>query len=562
VVDKIQETPSFGQRATNWEDTHDGLIRTLYYMLTSAFHRLNNVLPEDGSEDMAAPLPLQEVATADLPSAALWEGGLVYDTTRNRVLYSDGSTWLSPGSQPWLYAADYGVDASNSAATNTTAMNACLTAAAALGGARIYMPRGQLNFNAWDTITTNAIEIHGMGDYSGGTELRFAHATGDSITLSTSGHQCLKDLFISSSVYKTSGYAIKITGGAFSPRIENVRIDYHHNGIWVHDTAEPYIRRIRMRYMHGTQGIYVGGTSSSDAVFGCTIDYFNADNPYPLTYGTFKTWAISTAFSLNDIIQNNGNIYQCSTAGTSSGAGTGPSGIPGSGTPDAAFTTTITDGTAVWKFVASGSLAWYIQDNYAYSCACNDSALLNGGYGVRMIDTAATGTSYPTWLNSTNLELDHNLNMGADLAAGEGFFAQGFWQGSCIAGSGVTIGASFRGETTIGMGSRILGNYTHGVLVQAGPVATNISDSVIALNGQAAAATYNNISLADNAARVCISDNFIGYAASGSGQAAYGVYGGAGVARIIVTGNDLGGNATGGTNLATGGTLIIEHNNV
>jgi len=511
VVDKLPETPAFGTRGNTWEATHDQLVRSLYDMMTRLFYRVNRAVTRDD--------------------------------------------------EPHLFAVDYGVSASATAAVNTAAINAAMDDAVVLGKRRIYLPAGQLNFNAWDSVTDNAMEFYGMGDFTGGTELRFAHATGDSIVFSGGQHNALRDVFITSSVYKTSGYAIKIAGGAYTPRIENIRIDLHHNGIWVGYSAETYLRRIRMRYMHGTQGIYVAGTSAALGVFGCTADYFNADNPYPQTYGTFKTWTTTTAFSLNDIIQNNGNIYQCSTARTSAGSGTGPSGIPGSGTSDAAFTTAITDNTARWKYVASGSLVWFLQDNYAYSCACNDSALLNGGYGYRMIDSANTGSSYPMWFNSTNLELDHNLNMGAELAAGEGFFVEGFWQGSVLAGPGTVFGASFRGEASIGAGSRIWANYTHGITVAAGPAAINISDSVIGLNGQATANTYDNINLAASAARVIISNNFIGTGAS-SGQARYGVFGGAGVGRIIIEGNDLGGNVTAGTNLATGGTIFVENNNV
>ena len=54
-------------------------------------------------------------------------------------------------------------------------------------------------------------------------------------------------------------------------------------------------------------------------------------------------WAGTTAYVLTDIVANDGNIYVCSQAGTSAGAG-GPT-----GTGDA-----IADNTAKWNFVGDG----------------------------------------------------------------------------------------------------------------------------------------------------------------------------------------------------------------
>lgn len=57
--------------------------------------RLINALPKDGMEAMEAPLPLQAVATGSLPAASAWEGALIYDATTNRVLWSNGTNWLT-----------------------------------------------------------------------------------------------------------------------------------------------------------------------------------------------------------------------------------------------------------------------------------------------------------------------------------------------------------------------------------------------------------------------------------------------------------------------------------
>lgn len=57
-----------------------------------------------------------------------------------------------------------------------------------------------------------------------------------------------------------------------------------------------------------------------------------------------QAWSASTAYLLNQQVNNGGNVYRCTTAGTSAGSG-GPTGT-GVG---------ISDGTAVWAFVATGT---------------------------------------------------------------------------------------------------------------------------------------------------------------------------------------------------------------
>jgi hypothetical protein len=53
-------------------------------------------------------------------------------------------------------------------------------------------------------------------------------------------------------------------------------------------------------------------------------------------------WAPNTAYATNAIVVANGSSYQCTTAGTSAASGSGLSGT----------STSITDGTAVWTYLA------------------------------------------------------------------------------------------------------------------------------------------------------------------------------------------------------------------
>lgn len=59
--------------------------------------------------------------------------------------------------------------------------------------------------------------------------------------------------------------------------------------------------------------------------------------------GAPPAWAASTVYTVGQGVVLGGNIYQCSTAGTSAASG-GPTGTG----------TAITDGTAVWRYLSSG----------------------------------------------------------------------------------------------------------------------------------------------------------------------------------------------------------------
>jgi hypothetical protein len=60
--------------------------------------RANAAFPKDGTEGMTAPLRLMSYTTAGLPSAALYPGAMVFNSTTGIVSFSDGVNWVAfPG---------------------------------------------------------------------------------------------------------------------------------------------------------------------------------------------------------------------------------------------------------------------------------------------------------------------------------------------------------------------------------------------------------------------------------------------------------------------------------
>lgn len=94
MVHRVGPTPQISQPQGNAPEDVRGLARAFFLDSTDIRARLRDMLPKDGEERMEAPLPLMIFTTAGLPAAADWEGSVVFDTTTNRLAYSDGSSWL------------------------------------------------------------------------------------------------------------------------------------------------------------------------------------------------------------------------------------------------------------------------------------------------------------------------------------------------------------------------------------------------------------------------------------------------------------------------------------
>lgn len=72
------------------------------------------------AEPWESPLRLQSIVTANLPPAADWEGGIVYDDTTSTAKISDGATWAALGGSGGVSDGDKGdITVSGSGATWT-----------------------------------------------------------------------------------------------------------------------------------------------------------------------------------------------------------------------------------------------------------------------------------------------------------------------------------------------------------------------------------------------------------------------------------------------------------
>jgi len=431
--------------------------------------------------------------------------------------FSSAVTTLTASLQTQVDALVYGRTVFTPTATLTQVNAAIAAANAGTGAKRLLFRAGTYTFSAaLTTITANNVVLEGEGDYNGGTTFNFTTTTGNDITIS-GAHSGVRGVYFATTARKTSGYSVKLLG--FRSFVDQVRMDYVFNGVHVADGAtEARIGTIHFRYLLGTRGVLFGGTAGARC-YRLVIDDIAADNPLPLTHPApsgVKTWATATAYSLNDMTLVNSKVYQCTTAGTSAGSGSGPSGIPGTGGSDA-FSTTITDGTCVWKFVYDGDLKWIVQESYAYSLVVNKAALINGYTSFVQADAAATGTSYPTWATFWDLESDHPFDVGVLLERGEGFDASGPWISSSMRAQGMVFGANHRGEITV-RGHRVFGNAKEGILHNAGPDNVLVTGGRVGDNSVLTADTYDGVAVAADATHFSYQGNFLGDSPSVAGN--------------------------------------------
>jgi hypothetical protein len=460
---------------------------------------------------------------------------------------SSGGTTLRhfPG-EPIYDVRDYGA-IGNGVADDGPAINLAIAAANAAPGTIYLMPNHRIA-TATTTITGNAVVVKGRGDgFLAGTQIYIdipgTSATG--FTFSGGQYQGIRDCYFRSGrIYTVECYAVELTGG-FCQFAHNVRVDHHWGAIRIMRAAEARLTHIGTRYLLGSTGICFTGVSASQKAYRCIIDTALLDQPPPTGYpatvaGNGTPWATSTAYSLGQFKEANGNLYQCTTAGTSASVGTGPSGFgTGATDPGTAFSLGITDGSVTWKFCCKSDFTHMLQANHAYTFVIAKVATLNGVYPLRMTDAAATGSSLPAFCFVHLLETDHNWR-GIKLEAGQSAHFESCSLGACLADSGVAIGSAFSRDWSF-VNCEMFGCCLHGFDIDAGDGL--IASCYIGNNGQLTANTYNGIDIAASLGKLTISGN---HSLNTGASQKYGLSIGASCTNYIAVGNNFQGNATAG----------------
>jgi hypothetical protein len=234
-------------------------------------------------------------------------------------------------------------------------------------------------------------------------------------------------------------------------------------------------------------------------------------------------------------------VWQVTASGTSGGS------APAAPTTTNWYYTPVANGSAYVQAVCSTNLTWILMDSYANSLTGVGVVLINGCTGFKMVDSANTGSSYPSWAFFYDLETDHCFYSGASLEAGLGFHTDGSYIGSSLTGNGVNLTSAWKGEVTI-QGTRIFGNAQHGILLDAG-VTSKFGDNIVCENSIASSGSYNGITVGSNISNFTITNNSVGLTPpSTSNTQSYGIYVNSGSSDYYIIQGNLGQGTTGNIN--------------
>lgn len=424
---------------------------------------------------------------------------------------------------------------------DTTALNAAHAAANLVPG-RVFYGAAHRITAATTPITNNNIVLVGRGRFNGGTHIIVDSATPiDAFTISGCQYSGLQSMWISGARVYSSGHAVRIVN-CYHGFADDLLISQMFEGVEVFRSTHTDITRVDQDDMYGPRGFYAHGDGVGPVYnHAVRFDHCFAGTSYPnAVVGSGKTWATSTAYVVGNIAFANGSIWQCVQNGTSSGAGSGPSGFP-STNPATVHTTQVTDGGAKWVF-AMPLCAWFLQGSYSQTFEMRDCGALQGGYGLSVEDDAPGVNSAPQFTRVDNLQTDHTFARGVRLLAGaEAEFTRLFVT-SVLEGSGVEIGSRYSGNWRFSTGL-VFGCNRAGVII-------NASDGMIQnfqIGGVSTSSsnTRDCIEIGSSAQHVkvrgCTGGRVFG---ATSPLSRYGVSVAAGCDHYVVEGNDFTGNVT------------------
>jgi hypothetical protein len=427
----------------------------------------------------------------------------------------------------------------NGIADDTAAINAAIAAANLVPGT-IYLGPVHRITGALTPITNNNIVVTGRGPFNGGSYIVIDSAAGvDVFTFSACQYSGVQNVWIVADNVYSDGWAIRFVS-CYRPFARDVTISRSCFGVEIFKSTLAILERCNLDDLYGVYGFFARGDNTA-ACHGTSFFDCSCGTPFPQAHvGAGTAWANSTAYVVGNVVYANSNLYQCVQAGTSSGAGTGPSGLPSTDV-NTVHTTRINDGTAKWVFAMPFN-AWFLQGSYASTFEVTDSGCLQGGYGLSVEDTDPGAGSIPLFTRVMNFQVDHVFGRGIRLSAGAEARIENFLVTSMVEGFGAEVESSYSGNWEFVAGT-IFGCNKGGFLIRAG-------DGLIAnyqIGGVSGVTsnTYDCIAVENGADNFTITGCSCGTMVGATSPASrYGISIAAGSDSFIVEGNRCVGNVT------------------
>jgi len=165
--------------------------------------------------------------------------------------------------------------------------------------------------------------------------------------------------------------------------------------------------------------------------------------------------------SLGTVTLTGGNFYVCTTAGTTS------VGSPPTGTSGSRFANNLTDGTVTWRYLSSNTTAHILIDSNATGTHITNSFMSSVAFGVRVIDSLNTGSSYPIgiWFQG---EVTQTTAGGLSFEAGKTVFVSETNISGILDGNGIQTISNFVGSFGVSGTVSISGCKSNGIYLNVG----------------------------------------------------------------------------------------------
>lgn len=461
-----------------------------------------------------------------------------------------------PNGSPIYYASRYGA-VGNGAADDTAALTACFNAANAVPGP-IVLGRNHRVTATLPPITNNNITILGRGPFNGGTMIvNDSLSAIDVIRFNNCQYSGIKGVWIVGNRVFSAGWGIRFTS-CFRPFMEDVLVSRQCFGVEHFKCTLSRVRRGYLDDLYGVFGFFARGDNTAHN-HSVTYEDCVAGTAFPLSpVGNGRTWGTNTAYVVGNVVFANNSLWQCATAGTSAGSGTGPSGFP-STDPLLLHSTLVQDGTAQWRYCMPLG-TWYLQGSYSHTFEVIDCGALQGGYGVGMEDTAPGAGSTPQFMRTQNVQIDHPFARGVRMLAGTHARHQQLFVTSVMEGTGVEIGGSFSGNWEF-EGGEIFGCNRAGMTIAASHGL--VHGMQMGAIGGVSANTRDCIEVSNSASHWTVANCSLGSMfGSTSPTSRYGLSVAAGSDNYIINGNRAIGNQTSGflNTPGTAATRVVANN--
>lgn len=279
-------------------------------------------------------------------------------------------------------------------ADDTTAINAAKNAAIAAGGGTVFFPRGRYLSGTVVINLATGVYVRGEGSDA-------------SVMIPNGAVNCLA--FTNSTGVGIIGMGFERTGAVNGGsaaivtscqrvQVRNTRIRWITAGMTFDRCSDVVIDDFIAENLiaGGGQGALAFQGTPAVPCQNIMISRVKISNPM-VGAGPWvlKTYAGTTPYVVGDTVFVADRYYECTTAGTSAGAGgvlsTGP--LPGATAP-AAFTGTITDGTAIWRFVTGNNFCIFINSDTRFLYASQVS--IEGGVHCLITANSVGGGTEPS----------------------------------------------------------------------------------------------------------------------------------------------------------------------